>query len=148
MTTIVIRDGVLAADRLVTKNDVSIGQAGKIREVRNPDGDLLGWFACCGWPTDSLVAVKWLSKWPDLADAPKRFQDCDASGFFLLRSGEVWTLSGSEPFQTEAEFHACGSGWEVAMGALAMGASAERAVEIASDYDQGTGGGVDKVEVG
>ena len=133
---------------MVTRNDVFVGHAGKIREVRNSDGDLLGWFACCGWPADSLAAVKWLSRWPDLDEAPKRFQDCDASGFFLLRSGEVWILSGSEPFQTEAEFHACGSGWEIAMGALAMGADAVKAVEVAALYDRGTGCGVDSVTSG
>ena len=145
MTTIVYRDGVLAADRLVTKHDITVGQVRKIREVRNPDGDLLGWIACYGWPSDTTATAKWLSKWPDLDEAPKRNQDGDTGGFFLLKSGEFWILSGSEPFQTEAEFHAMGSGCEIALGALAMGASAEKAVEVASVYDQGTGGGVDSV---
>ena len=145
MTTIVYRDGVLAADRLVIKHEVSIGHRRKIEDVRNADGELIGWVAVCGWPPDNMSAAQWLSKWPEIGPAPKRFEDCDAGGFFLMKSGGVWILGGSEPFQVEADFHATGSGFEIAMGALAMGASAIRAIEIASSYDQSTGGGVDSV---
>lgn len=147
MTTIVYRDGVLAADRRVSRNSVSIGHRRKIVAVLNPDGELLGWVVCWGWPSDTIEAAKWLSKWPEIEAAPKRLADGDAGGLFLLKSGGIWDLIGPETFQIEAEFHAVGSGFEIAMGALAMGASATKAVEIASAYDQGTGCGVDSVKV-
>ena len=143
MTTIVYRDGVLAADRSVAKNGVLVGLVDKIREVHGSRG-LLGWVAVWGRPSDALDAVKWLSKWPEIDEAPRRFHDNDAAGFFLLKGGGFWVLEAL-PFQIEAEFHAAGSGWEIAVGALAMGASAVKAVEIAALYDQGTGGGVDSV---
>ena len=150
MTTIVCRDGVLAADRRVTKNNSTVGQARKIRDVLNPGGEFLGWVACSGWPSDLIAAADWLSEWPEVGEAPKRFQDGEAGGIFLLKSGDVWILGGPAPFQMDADFHATGSGFEfamgaLAMGALAMGASAVKAVEIAALFDQGTGGGVDSV---
>ena len=149
MTTIVYHDGILAADRLVTNNEVSVGHLRKILEVCDTEGELLGWVAVSGLPSDGIDAARWLSTWPKTGSlsskAPKRFQDGATSGIFLVKSGGVWILGGSEPFQVEAEFHAFGSGFEIALGALAMGASAIRAVEIASVYDQGTGGGVDSV---
>lgn len=78
-----------------------------------------------------------------LSEAPKRFIDGETSGFFMLKSGKLWVLSGAGLLQMTADFHATGSGFEIAMGALAMGATAEKAVEIASIYDQASGGGVD-----
>lgn len=145
MTTIVFRDGVLAADQCITHHDVTVGHRRKIAEVQTPGGDLLGWIACSGWPSDSITIAKWLTKWPEIGEAPKRVQDGDTSGVFLMKSGDVWIIAGGAPFQMEMDFHATGTGFEIAMGALAMGATAEKAVEIASKYDQSTGGGVDTV---
>lgn len=150
MTTIVYRDGVLAADRLVTQGEISVGQIRKISEVNAPEGGcLLGWVSTCGWVSDTMDAAKWLSIWPDLGDAPKRLYEGEATGFFMLKSGDLWVIGGGgPPFQMKADFYAKGSGWEVAFGALAMGADAVKAVEVAALYDHGTGGGVDNVRAG
>lgn len=145
MTTIVYRDGVLAADRRVSKCDVTIGGALKIHEVRSPGAGLLGWVACQGWAADGPTVAKWLQAWPDMGEAPKRVAACDVGGLFMLKSGEVFHIGGDAPFTHAAEFHAVGSGWEIATGAMAMGATAVEAVEVAARFDQGTGGGVDSV---
>lgn len=47
------------------------------------------------------------------------------------------------PFEIEEPFYAFGSGMDIAIGALAMGANAIKAVEIASRYSSHCGNGID-----
>lgn len=49
---------------------------------------------------------------------------------------------------TEAGVYAFGSGREFALGAIAMGADAIKAVQVASRYDTGCGFGVDVLRIG
>lgn len=49
------------------------------------------------------------------------------------------------PFDIKADFYAEGIGRELAMGALAMGATAEEAARVAIKYSTGCGGKVQKV---
>lgn len=145
VTTIAYRDGVLAADRRVSRNDVSVGARCKIAEVHGPAGHL-GWVAVSGWPADRDDAAMWLSKWPDIGEPPKRIYEGEAGGLFLTCDGTPHVIGGSRPFEMGMQFFATGSGWEIAMGAMAMGAAASLAVEIASRYDHATGDGVDTVQ--
>lgn len=88
-----------------------------------------------------LAAVKYL----DGSIGPKPTSSTDNST--LLRvypdgTAEVYH-SQLEPYPVLLPFFAVGSGSDYAMGALAMGATPERAIEIASQFDEATGGGID-----
>lgn len=50
-------------------------------------------------------------------------------------------------FPVNMPFFAIGSGSDYAMGAMAAGATAEQAIEIASRFDKDTGGGIDTMEL-
>jgi len=56
-------------------------------------------------------------------------------------------LTEDGPLHLEAPFFASGSGRFLAMGAMAAGASAEQALQIACDMDQGTSGPVHSFKV-
>jgi ATP-dependent protease HslVU (ClpYQ) peptidase subunit len=57
-----------------------------------------------------------------------------AEGIFLIEGpDDTW-------MKIDDEFYAIGSGAHYAIGALAMGAAPKRAVEIAMDWDNFTGG--------
>lgn len=59
----------------------------------------------------------------------------------------VYYEQGPEPIPFYGPFMAWGSGRDVAMGALAMGADARKAVEIACKYNVYCGMGFDVIEI-
>lgn len=140
MTTIVWRDGVLAADRRAYSGDKApIGAKRKIGRLA--DGSLLGVSSSC------VGAPALIQRWVEsgavaAADAlkPENFQ-----AILIRPNGQVFyakdNLDWSGPLDTP--FLAIGSGDHFALGALEMGASAPKAVLVASALDPWTGGGVD-----
>lgn len=142
MTTIAYRDGVLAADQLLTRNDIVIGLRTKIFRLKS--GDLV---AGCG----NSGAVATLRGWYDAGakgvqpEAPNSalvvFQ-CDG-GILIFEAGHSHRLDRSA-----AAFHAFGSGNEIALGAMAAGATAEQAVAAAIALDVYSGGRVDILTLG
>lgn len=139
MTTVAIRGGYIAADRQLD----GWMSAGKLFRLK--DGSIL---AGAGNYDDVIEVVKWMNeggkedKHPDLGDKE--------TGFLLLRSDgkAFWlTVPFLRPVEVLDEFIAIGSGAGVALGAMAAGASAKRAVEIASRFDNQTGNGVNVIRV-
>lgn len=146
MTTIAFRDGILAADSMIScgSNSVSTG-AQKITQGRN---SLIG---ACG---NLDVCARFL-RWASQQDWTKKIPDYDmgedSSGIVILRGKDtpynIVNYTGVSWFSDpEAPFYAWGSGIEVALGALHHGASAVEAVEIASRVSYGTGGKVRSTE--
>lgn len=132
MTTIAYRDGVMAADsRAYTGNRAPIGRKTKVRRLL--DGTLIGCSSLI--PGQSEAAINWFENGADASDPPPG--DCKTAILAVRPGGEVffssdsWFLSGP----LHGEFFAIGSGNEYALGAMAMGASAERAVELACELD-------------
>src|SRR6185369_8116620 len=67
----------------------------------------------------------------------KKVKQWEAIGYW---QGKVLTFSGSVvPELLVADFYAVGSGWELALSALALGRTAAEAVEHAAKYDVYTG---------
>ena len=129
MTTVVYRDGVLAADTLVVANGIVVGQKSKLFRV--------GSHSAIGFAGDIKYMNKFLESTPE---------DEFTGEFGAIRvvGKKVTTYSGdNNPEEVDAPFHAIGSGWEIAMGAMAMGATAEEAVRVAMQYDVNTGGEVE-----
>ncbi len=132
MTTIAYRDGVLAADQLATTPGGLRGaMVVKIRRITG------GRVALCGKFGAACAVADWLAKGRE-GDIPKH----DDNGvIWIPDEGEATIIEqGCEEPLGEAPFHAWGSGREVAMGAMWMGATAVQAVEAAIALDTGSGG--------
>ncbi len=143
MTTIVYRDGVMAADSAINSGDVAVGTMRKIVPV----GDM-GFLALAGAVGPHITeTADWLSKWPETVGAPECVQKSGVCGLFALYSGLVLQIDGGAPYEMEAPFFAEGSGRFIALGALAMGATAKQAVDIAIRYDHCSGGPTQTVKV-
>jgi ATP-dependent protease HslVU (ClpYQ) peptidase subunit len=151
MTTIVYDPsaGVMAADSRAYSGDAEpIGF--KLKLLRVVDGEFDG--ALLGVSSNivgvgSQIAL-WLSK-DMIADFRPDVMNGSLSVLLVPQSGEVLfmneTLSISGPI--EAPFYAIGTGAAYAKGAMAQGASAMQAVEIAKQFDVWSGGDVQMLEL-
>lgn len=130
MTTIAYRDGVLAADTLMTASNMRSGHMTKIMRR----GRLIIGFA--GASRNFEAFRNWLG-----AGAEGSFASNDGNVFIIPPEGDaiVWG-DGDTPWRETALFWALGSGEAPAMGAMAAGASAEEAVKAAIALDLSSGG--------
>lgn len=143
MTTIVYRNGILAADSAVCDDGMTVGTLRKIIRIKQ-----IGFMSLCGFaPANHNELIEWLSNWPVLNNTPECVKTTKVRGLFVLKDGEVFQIDGGEPYRMDAPFFAEGSGRFIALGALAMGASAEQAVAIAIHYDNCSGDPVQIVKV-
>lgn len=136
MTTIAWDGKILAADSLATCGTL---RSKVVKIVRSASG-----FLCAGAGEFSAV-VPWL-RWvegglvPD--DRPGELGS-KATVIIVDPRGRAHTLEGA-PVRVPVldKFWALGTGAELAMGAMAMGADAAQAVRIAAKFDVHTGGRV------
>lgn len=132
MTTIAYRNGILAGDTMVSDRGCYVGAAVKV--FRRDDGAMLGTAGCFG---DMTLWRDWFLAGGE-GDPPAPKHD-DSEGLLISASGVVeWLGTGGRRIEVDREYHAIGSGFRIAMGALAAGASAERAIEICCDIDDST----------
>ena len=131
MTTIAYRDGLMAADSHVNGDGIRQGSITKIG--RNSAGDLIG---VCG--SASLVQ-KLLSAFAS-GDESHEIKEGQGEALIARATGtiEFWDYHGH--YQLGARYAATGSGFQIALGAMAFGASAEQAVTCAAQHDTSTGG--------
>ena len=131
MTTVAYRDGVLAVDSQVTDGNRFEGAAIKWRKGN-------GWVAAVA---GSLSAINILDEISILSNGrpvlPHKEMDESSEGFIVTESG-VFYFSRHGVTTWDAPFYAAGSGGTLAIGAMAHGASAEEAVQIACKYDTKT----------
>ncbi|WP_336802468.1 hypothetical protein [Kaistia sp. MMO-174] len=130
MTTIAYRDGVLAADSLISSGNARAGQAQKIATCGSTMGGTSGSIEACH------RFVQWIEAGAE-GDCPELG---DSDGILVRGSQTFYVGSKGVLVPFEAEFAAVGSGEKFALGAMAMGATAERAVEVARELDVHTGG--------
>jgi len=131
MTTIAFRDGIMAADTMISDSNVVRGRTSKV--IRATQGHLL---AVCGHSAMSLPFAAWIERREPQDDLPRLPAGADFAAIVAYIDGRVAVFS--EKFLPQfvvAEFHSMGSGGEVALGAMAMGASADEAVRIACRFD-------------
>lgn len=143
MTTIVYRDGILAADTRAYAGDAKpIGKKQKIHQTR---------YGFVGVSTPAPGFAEELVAWFK-ADIDKRFDaepnpngrtfeaiEITPEGVFFYHDN----MTPSGPL--DAEFIAIGSGDQYALGALEAGATATQAVEIASRLDAWTNDAIQHV---
>lgn len=139
MTTIAYRDGVMAADSGAWHNSASHAWANKL--ARGPDGTLFG---CAGSAAEAEAFLCWVRAGYE-GDMPKPRAKDEDSSFIVLRvpvGGPVELLTAFGTERYDAPYFAIGSGAETALGALFVGASAERAIEAAKEHASGAFGEV------
>jgi len=132
MTTICYRDGILAADTAVFDRGVYCGQAVKI--ARSPCGAIGGGSGSLG---DISIFLDWLKG--GCCGSPPSIKDPQSECIWVKSDGSAWWV-GHESVTTKLEgpYFATGSGFCLALGAMAFGASAEQAVSICADLDNMT----------
>lgn len=132
MTTIVYRDGVLAADSLATMGDTKIH--GRYMKIRRIGDHLVG---TAGSVADSENFIIWLKSGDVDVPPPKG----NYSALIVDPRGRVREIENGSvlPVPRGAKFFAIGSGAPYALGALYAGATAAEAVKIAAKIDTNTG---------
>lgn len=142
--TVIAWDGkTLAADKQRSIRG-TMSRCTKIR--RAASGEVL---AIAGDESAGLQMVAWYEGGAEAAAWPK-CQDSDDGWARLVvfsRDGLKYYDKAPVAITVEDPFAAFGSGMDAALGALAMGASASRAVEIASQLIDSCSGGVDAMEL-
>lgn len=128
MTTIAYRDGIMAGDTAVSDRGTYCGQ---YQKVFARDGALMGVCGCLG-------EVARLRDW-FMAGAegdPPALTDSDSEALLITGDGVVeWVGHPNKRMVITGDMHAIGSGFQLAIGAMAAGASALQAVEVACDFD-------------
>jgi ATP-dependent HslUV protease subunit HslV len=132
MTAIAYRDGVLAADSGVWDGNLLAGTVRKVHRLE--DGRL---YAASGREVDVQACRNWLNG----ADPERRPPPVDReTGFSALIVGaEVLAIARDMRIYTPpaARFYALGCHYEFLLGAMAAGASAAEAVNLACRYGDG-----------
>lgn len=140
MTTIAYRDGVLAADTLHTWNgtrDLIEAKAWRIGRV----------LAAASGPTSLIVKFRDWVKAGMSGDSPFHGPEGNGNGLVVSSAGVVcFDRHGAWPVRKD--YYTLGSGSDLATGALAMGADAEKAVRVAIEFDTATGGDVTVLRLG
>lgn len=140
MTTIAYRDGILAADTQVCGGG---GRAGTVvKVVRRSDGHLAGTAGDLSW-------AQRLHGWFMGGEngEPPLPKEGGGEAILIRPDGGVHYVDEVRTHTLKADCHASGSGSQFALGAMAAGATAERAVEIACSLDIHTGGEVTVVKL-
>lgn len=139
ITTVAIRDGIIAGDGRVTwDNHISTD---KFTKIVATETHLAG---ISGQADYGLKFLDWVKRGCDDKRVPQNVNkttgDIDA---FIVDAQGIITCYGPDMMPLKLgklPFYAIGSGHAYAIGAMAMGATAVEAVRIAAKYDSSTGG--------
>jgi len=141
MTTIVYKDGIMAADTLVQTNGIS-GHSKKIKKVNNT------LFGIAGEISVFDDVIKWWFDTKTLESFPSYIKGFETSVLIVPPNRKISIVVCDKPviLNFTEKIWAIGSGDHLAFGALAMGASAKEAVKVSIKYDSYSGGKV--MEIG
>lgn len=137
MTTIVFKDGVLAADsRAYAGGSASLGMKIKIRRLA--DGSLVG--VSTTVPGLGEAVMTWLDN-NRHHDYLPNFPEPNFTALLIDPAGQVFFFNGTwmPAGPIWAPYFAIGSGEEIAKGALEMGADPIQAIAIAIRHDTWSG---------
>lgn len=141
MTTVVYRDGVLAADSRITECQGSRALPYAERKIfRLPDGGLVTWTGGVREAYEVIEAL--LEGEEDLPEVQ------DTTVIRIDPKGRAWVYEGKLPWlRQKGPYAAWGTGAPYAYGALFVGASAEEAVKAGIKFDSYSGGPVRSLKV-
>jgi ATP-dependent protease HslVU (ClpYQ) peptidase subunit len=135
VTTIAYRDGVLAADSLVTEGNRRVGM---VTKVFAKNGVVA---ACAGCLAHMHAFRDWFLNGMS-GDPPSLLNGDSESDAIIIYRGRVVTWSKLGWDMMRSDFYAIGSGAGPALGAMAAGATAEQAVVAAITLDVWSGGDI------
>lgn len=145
MTTIAVRDGVMAADTL---GSIAGKRTRANKLFRCDNGHIIG---IDGYWMDGKLFVEWYNAGANRDEPPKwRTQGDDRVEFTALAltpDGVYWWSYELVPDEMFGEFWAIGSGSESAIAAMYCGLGSEAALSIAIQVDKSTGGDVETMEL-
>jgi hypothetical protein len=150
MSTIVYRDGILAADtRAFSGSKAPIGNKRKIFKVRLSDGSYTSFGVSTAHPGLSEEIRDWFAS-EKVHDAEPVLAGREFDALEITSGGEVFFYKDSfaPTGPLDADYYAIGSGAEYALGAFSMGADALTAIQIAGEHDVWTGGSVQRILTG
>lgn len=134
MTVIAFDGETLAADRRhTTSGDILLEPREKLRKSS------LGAVAACGLVSSRDADIALLEA---VASGVRDNLEYDGSAMVMLTSGQCFIVQGKSALWIQKPA-ALGSGYEVALGAMAAGKTAEEAVHIACQLVVSCGDGVD-----
>lgn len=133
MTTIAWDGKTLAADTLATSNGLRDNRTIKIWRHKDALIGACGSQALCerfrGWVIAGM-------------DGESPFEGADNGNGLVVTRQHVLCFGDNGCWSVAEPFYTLGSGYQLALGALAMGATAKEAVEVAARYDTITGGDI------
>lgn len=144
MSTVAWDGKILAADKQATVAELA-RSCSKIRKL--PNGDIL---AVTGTLGPCLIMMQWYEDGADISTYPPCQKEKDDWGRLIVAkpTGEILEYEQYPVvMMPDPGKHAWGSGRDYALGAMAMGANAIQAVEIASRFDVNTGCGLEFYEI-
>lgn len=143
MTVVCYKDGVMAADSNVVYGNLIIGSAQKV--LKTDDGFLVG-------GSGNLANLAMFFDWFQNEDEGKpsldelKLEDIDV--ITVDPDGNVFIIDSSGwPMEIKADYYVSGTGSQIAMGAMAQGATAIQAVELACKFVPGCGGDIQVVKL-
>ena len=136
MTTIALKDGVLACDKQGTNYGTISTCAAK---MVHSDSSV---YCFCGTLTTGLKFINWLLD-EQRGKAPSIRKTCVVE--MDKKTGAAYVWEDNIPIKIEDSVFATGSGGDVALGAMEAGATPEEAIKIATKWDTHTGKGVQVV---
>lgn len=148
--TVIVWDGkTLAADRQATENGV-LHTITKIRKITK--GKNKGWLiGNAGVAASGALLMDWFEAGADPKNFPYEYQKTDGLHAALVAISPEGKIHKFEhlpiPIVFEDGFYAMGSGKDMAIGALAMGADAVGAVEVVCTYESECGVGIDAIKL-
>lgn len=145
MTTVAFKNGVLAADTLMTAGNERMGHLTKVFKI---GGALV---SGCGSLSACQAFFQWVrSGMPDDQDPTSFFKDeeDDTRGVgIMITKDTILEITGWGLINYPVQTAAWGSGSAFAKGAMAWGASAEESVLSAMEWDTSSGGKVQTVSL-
>lgn len=144
MTTIAYRDGIIASDSQGHANGLNAAGRSKVHDI---NGWLLGG---AGASSQIDEFISWFTtecQDGKLRKPPSHLQTGNENSYTIMavnkKSRAVYQFAdGLHPFRINGKYFAIGSGMPVALGALAMGATAEQAIRCAAKHDVYTSGAI------
>lgn len=141
MTTVAWDGKMLAADRRVSYGTMSDANTTKI--VKSKKG-------LCGAAGNTAMCAAF-KRWflaGEKGESPVLARDGESATACIVRPDGVRIMYDNYGwYEVDPGPFALGSGWEIAMGALRKGASAQEAVAIAASIDGATGNEIDVLEM-
>jgi hypothetical protein len=125
----------MAADSQENAGGIVVGRTAKI--VKRDDGAIA---AAAGESSFCAEFLRLFKEGCDEQFRPAIDDDRSFAAVVITPDRQIWQITPHGRYQVDAPFYAEGSAYQILIGAMAAGASAKEAVQIACKYDTRCGG--------